>query len=963
MNPFLLLLPVLCVLVLPTSADAQMVTGDKMTNFKKVFDIKENGFTATQTACSLGPNILLPGDEAEFTFFLKSGTPYKGKVLVDVMKYGTRATKGDMWTPIVFKIEDIGRTEVEVDIPAEGGYVTVKPKIGDKFGGYALIINLGAQGRAFGATCVRVPKPEPGRERLPTFALDIGWPDEMTREVYQTFKRLGVKGARVEGGYGSIGDAHVDWAMENDIALLLTVGVAKTPMEQMPLGRGRPWLNADGTMKEKVKEDLVWLPSFDPEFKKYLKNVVKEHGWPKGPINAVELWNEPWEALSISGWAADIPRYRELYQVMAEAVSEARKEGNLQVLIGGTCSSSNTRDKLFPDGKDTFLPYLDFVSIHYQPLAADPALVPEFRNRKGEYGRVQVRDTESWVANSEDKVAGVIASMRAMGQDRAAGIYRGNVFESQQPEIGEKKHAVVQVWSPGAAVAASQQFIGQRPFKEILFKNGLPWTFVFGSRKDKSEDGSVVIVGDLAPSYSSNRTLFRSVALEPSAKMTLSDGGGRFILYDFYGNSVPSVGGKIQVPLNALGYFLRADGSPGSFDALLKEIAGARLDGVQPVEIVAHDLQAAVTAKPAARITLTNVLNRPITGKLKLAVDGLTLDPGEQAVALAAHETRDFSFTVSGGNADAANNYKLLANFESEEGSAKHAEVIHANVISRRRIEVDGERSDWKDALPQAGAQKVGVSEAEKAYLPFLDWKQSEATGQVTGWMAADADFFYFAAEVPKIEGMPRFETRDDDSYFYPEKVRDGDKELTWPQGVRRFSYAKDFEIPSGNGKHNVQIAFNAIPVDQEPWLAFPDGTMPRFCAYLDTDYEFALNKVDDAFGGGTEIFCLQRPGMPRKHFFPRQPKSAIDGGPVKEPAKLVVNGNFLECALPWSAIPHVKERLDSGLTIKFSFRVNQGDNAFELAAGRSASKENPYSFHDDWTTHWANELEFTLEK
>jgi hypothetical protein len=26
--------------------------------------------------------------------------------------------------------------------------------------------------------------------------------------------------------------------------------------------------------------------------------------------------------------------------------------------------------------KNTFLPYLDFVSIHYQPLAADPALAP-----------------------------------------------------------------------------------------------------------------------------------------------------------------------------------------------------------------------------------------------------------------------------------------------------------------------------------------------------------------------------------------------------------------------------------------------------------------------------------------------------------------------------------------------------------------------------------------------------------
>ena len=125
--------------------------------------------------------------------------------------------------------------------------------------------------------------------------------------------------------------------------------------------------------------------------------------------------------MSISGWGADIPRFRELYKVMAEAVLEARKEAGVKVLIGGACSSANTRDKLFCDGTDTFLPWLDFVSIHYQPLAADPVLEPKWMNRKGEYGRVRVWDTESWVANSDDRVAAVIASMRAMGQDRDRG--------------------------------------------------------------------------------------------------------------------------------------------------------------------------------------------------------------------------------------------------------------------------------------------------------------------------------------------------------------------------------------------------------------------------------------------------------------------------------------------------------------------------------------------------------------
>ena len=259
---------------------------------------------------------------------------------------------------------------------------------------------------------------------------------------------------------------------------------------------------------------------------------------------------------------------------MAQAVIEARKEAGVQVLIGGACSTTNTRDKLFCDGKDTFLPCLDFVSIHYQPLANDAALEPKWMNRKSEYGRVQVWDTESWVANSDDRVAGVIASMRAMGQDRTAGIFAGNIFTSQKHRQGGKEYAVAQVWAPGAAIAATQHFLGQRAFKKILFSNGLPFVFVFdglarqvgGQRAGPADpdDGTLVILGDLSASYDRNRVLFRSVGLAKDACMELDDEGGRFVLYDFYANPLPSRGGKIRVPLNSLGYFLRSDGSPGS---------------------------------------------------------------------------------------------------------------------------------------------------------------------------------------------------------------------------------------------------------------------------------------------------------------------------------------------------------------------------------------------------------------
>ena len=48
-------------------------------------------------------------------------------------------------------------------------------------------------------------------------------------------------------------------------------------------------------------------------------------------------------------------------------------------------------------------------------------------------------------------------------------------------------------------------------------------------------------------------------------------------------------------------------------------------------------------------------------------------------------------------------------------------------------------------------------------------------------------------------------------------------EELKWPDGVRRFTYRTRPELPSGNGSgagaDNVQIAFNAIPVEKDEWL------------------------------------------------------------------------------------------------------------------------------------------------
>lgn len=1016
-------------------AGAQMVTGSDMPGYaeafgltpaqtSKVFAVKQTGVRAGDVE---GANVLWQRETARLEFEIENLTdsPQNLSGYVETIHYRTEVQTGDWWVPHVYRLGVVGTVPLSVSLPPRGTVrVPVKPRVPETFGGYVLVFDFGEAGRAFGAAVVRVPKPDMGKVFIPTFALDMPWPHEMSEAVMATFYKLGIKGCRLGIGYVpttwqrfqeqlSQFDEWLGWARKYDITVMFTIGEGGAPM---PLGRPRPHLNDRDEMLD-TKSDYAWLPEYDDDFQKWTQTIVERYGYPRGMVNAVELWNEPWEGLSISGWGADMPRYRELYTRMALGVEGARARAGVKVLIGGACSSSNTRDKLFCDGTDTFLKWLDFVSIHYQPLAADPALVPQWRNRKSPYGPVQVWDTESWVANSEDRVAAVIASMRAQGQQRTAGIYHGNVYTpivlQDRPRRG-----ITQVWAPAAAVAACQKFIGQRAFREILFKNGLPWIFVFDGLHSK-DDGTVVVVGDLRGVYDPDSILFRNVLgqsnrqevnrlrtemekLPPAdsegrkrireairramvlrdARLILPNPHGEFLTFDYYGNPLPAAGGQIVVPLDGRGVYLRTNGRAGSFRRLLDALRRARIEGIEPVEIVLHDFLAPVDRQPALRLTVTNVLNRPVRGTLSVSVQGISLQRGTLSLSLKPHETRRLSLRVQQASPNPMNLYPCSVRFDAgADGSAEHHETLRANLIARRTVAVDGNLQDWKGVLPQViHGEGIRVSQTEQAYLPFkpMDSAQGEQLAVFT--FACDQSHFYLAARIADAtpyEGNVRFETRDDDAYYYPavcyEVTPDPNEpgkvirhELRWPEGVRRFSYRREPDLPSGNGTDNVQIAFNVLPLSRKPLLSHPPGTMPRFMVYADTDYEFALNPVAPRYGGGTEIWCLQRPGMVRKHFYPRQPKAPNDGGAVKD-GQLVIwrdeTTRYIEAAIPWSHMPEVRKALFAGQPVKLSVRVNHNTgDAMELAAGRSVSKTNFWAFHNDWATHWANEVEFVLE-
>lgn len=1187
---------------------AQMKDPVDWINYEKVLNIKNNqrfyDFDVYCIRSSAPANTFWPGEKPKFTFQIVNNTNdlISENAKIEIIQYGSKGIPNDVWLPEMFKIADIQSISEKIDIPANGFVnIDIEPNLPETLGGYAIVLDMGKHGRKLATSTVRTFKANPVAIQYPKQSLD---------EIGEDFlSRIGVQAIRM--GISYIPTTSRDYVSEMEklnmklkkykdknitVLLMFMEGPAL-----IPLGIPRSFLD-DQNVFLKTKQDYVWLPELDNDFQKFVKNICTNNGWPNGCVTAVSLWNEPWEGISISGWQADMLRYREIYTAMANGVLEARKKGT-DVLIGGCDSNSNAWDKLFSDGSMKFLPVFDFLSIHYQGMES-PCLYPQWNNRKDYKGRVKIWDTESWVGNTDDRIATVVATNRSAGYDRSMGIYGGYMISRPHTGEGAKQRirtiygtkeidAVPNVWSPAAAMGAVQHMIGERDFKELLFKNGLPWIMCFEGYQNKPDDGTVVVIGDIGEAFGAENVLFRGVRGEneildkeellkkishlpadspelaklnqklteyhalTGGKMTIK-ADPSFSLYDFYGNQVTPKRNKIEIPLSFQGYFLRTDGSKGSFARLTSALKQGLIEGFEPVEIIAKDMVIRIEDKPVMELQLTNILNRPLNGSLSVKLSKLTINTTEK-VSIKPNETKTVKVQVTMGNPTPDNTYPLDVIFDAgKDGKSFHHETMHVNLISKLTPTIDGKLDEWKKCLPQTiSAGKSSVSVTEAAWYPFKQFDTS-SKGLASAFLGYDNEYFYFAAKVADNTPHPgtyRFETRNEDEFFYPDvaykpdanlsfRKKDGKREvsendqsalqnpngsgrlmhywepdennigigidlnlptnkttqvafylpnldtyntevnfwdlntnalitteqcdklwdgcylvyelsgnirvtfkgnwwynvklagvffdktlntatgscsafpvkkdfdtkgnwkgvygkdgcwvfgsnpslsdgieakaidnnllipLKWPEGVRHFSYRKDPVLPDnstgmGFATDNVQIAFNVIPIGEDGYESTPRGTMPKYVGYKCTDYEYALNQVAPEYGGGTEIWRLLVPGMPEKHFYPRQPKSPFDG-PVKN-GKLAIshegNTRITECAIPWSELPDVKKALDAGKTIKFSFRINDNGNmgnCMELARERSVSKRNSRAFHASWKEHWANEIEFGFEK
>lgn len=844
--PFLFLLT-------PFNLHAQMVDPPGWADYDEVLGVKSHqrqyDFDVTAIYSSVPSNVLWPGEQPHLSFQITNNRkePIRTKGKLCVIRYGTISRPNDIWLPQMVKFDTCAPITVQVNIPSEGfENITVDPYIPDIFGGYAFVLDLGRYGRRLVTSMARTFSANPLRIHFPKQSLD-----DLGADFLQ---RLGVQSIRYGVGYTPTNDPSYAASMEElgkemekyakkNITVMLMFGAGGTA--DNPLERARSFLDSNAVML-KTKQDYVWLPKYDPDFSTFVKRILLKYGWPKGPVTAVALWNEPWEGISISGWQSDIPRYREIYKAMADGVLAARKEG-ADVLVGGTSSSSNAWDKLFADGKMTFLPIFDFCSIHYQGMES-PALYPQWIQRQSAYGRVKIWDTESWVGNTDDRIGLVIATNRSAGYDRCMGIYGGYMITDQDEQTIRTANGkqeiprIPMIWSQSAAMGAVQHFLGERNFKELLFKKGLPWIMIFSGLHHNEDDGTVVVSGDIGEAFGEDHVLFRGVkgtneedknekigkewlslsADDPQKAALLQQlntkeplTGGvmtisadpAFRLYDFYGNPVKVGNGVIQIPLSYQGYFLRTDGSKGSFQRLLNALQHADIKGYEPLEIVAKDMTRRIEDHPVLTVQLTNILNHQVSGRLSVKLGKLDISYPD-SISIPAHTTKVIQVKVVSGKAAADNTYPLMIAFNSKNsGNAIHGENMHVNLVSHLSIKVDGQLNDWQHALAQtvssSGSSAVSLTEA--AWYPFKNFNKT-AGGYANGYLAYDDHYFYFAAKVADstlLPGSYRFTRRPDDSFFYPDTSYQLDPRhsLIAQTGHTDPNDDQALESPAGSGK------------------------------------------------------------------------------------------------------------------------------------------------------------------
>lgn len=855
-----------------------------------------------------------------------------------------------MNVPLTVTTGDQPKTAVEIsDFP-----------LPERFGTYALILVQGSS-RQFLGTLARLPSPRPGGnlENTVIFGESVLIESDGRRSDY--YQRMGLHGYRAEFGWNEKEDGSVDWtrfdacfkaAKEAGCQLMVTLGghpAWTRPFEvPTPAARWTPKTNGYGGTG-----DWLCKPELDGRYAKWLEAFMRRY-WEdgKGALWGVENYNEPWEGGGISGWASDVPRYRQLQKLIA---TTARKvDPKIKVLASS--SIMNTEDKLFSDGLNEMEPYIDVFTDHYvPPVNCYGPMVAKA------HGKTSV-ETETWLVATEYQLPQGVVQFLASGQNRISPWHPRVLFDTVP---GSKEKYLIPT-PVVAATAAFNALVTGKKFEKMAFTEHLPYAFQFG--KDEDKDGVMVVFGRLIPiSSTSFRVLpWEQVNASEGGTMTIDNHDGLLEFYDLAGNRQYQKEKVVTLPMNFVATYIKSTMGPGKISERLNT---AKIQGKRGIEIIPQNFHSLPSAKGAVvSVEVRNRLNCEMKGTLKVnPPEGLTLTSAEQAVKLAPGESRRLDFEIANAKLSSSNAYRFNFEFSSSSGNASYAETLSAAVAPRRTIKIDGNLDEWAD-IP--GVTVVGSKDngdvTELLRRPWLEiQKDNPAATAGELKMAWDDDFLYVCARVndPTPEAHPiRFSERDENSYFHSAKsdqispykefieayrAKTGDPKRSFAEVP--YVYCKSPEEGIPFRRDRLQLAFDVKPGLHD--LQQVTEVSKNFHAVPDTDYEYSLYWVDDGKNGGGELWRHLAPGVPRVDDWPHQTKSKNCTGVVPGAKQVVIrntNGYVYEVAIPRSELAELKYAAGTEFGFTFAVGNSKGANAY-YGGDKAATKNNGLTLHPYW--------------
>jgi len=287
-----------------------------------------------------------------------------------------------------------------------------------------------------------------------------------------------------------------------------------------------------------------------------------------------------------------------------------------------------------------------------------------------------------------------------------------------------------------------------------------------------------------------------------------------------------------------------------------------------------------------------------------------------------------------------SNGWPLQYTFRSELGEERWQEVMQPTGIAPFPAGVKFEDDDAWSRLPATHILRVGPAERnpiEAAWLPFLKGQEStDATTQRAEVRVAwDEQYLYLDARITAAAPLPKqaLARWDEEQYFHSSASAQKDaryadfargKDIDWSRAA--YVYAAEFRAESPWSGDVFQFAIDVdAPADRYRRthdLSFQIDRLPTgFHTVPDTDFEFALY---DTVGGGSELWCILAPDMPRVHHHPRQLRGDVRQHAVtnaKHRTAYVDGVRVYRVGVPWKTLGLAPK---SGTDVGLTFRLNQ---------------------------------------